>query len=148
MSPEPSLGMAKSEFDVKMDAEGSDEEWAAEDRLCTQLNHAATEGDLGIIAQLLDNVAIEAPAGARHPLTQQLRGALSTAVESRRHNIAEYLLRKGAVASQSMVNRRRSIETWPCWNSYCKEAGMSTKQSHGMTRQPFGELSGITEAGI
>ncbi|KAK0308550.1 hypothetical protein LTR01_005179 [Friedmanniomyces endolithicus] len=90
--------MAKSEFDVKMDAEGSDEEWAAEDRLCTQLNHAATEGDLGTIAQLLDNVAIEAPAGARHPLTQQLRGALSTAVESRRHNIAEYLLRKGAVA--------------------------------------------------
>jgi len=63
-----------------------------------QINHAAMDGNLGTVVQIFDDVGKEAPAGKKHPLIQQLRDALLTAVESRRHDIAGYLIRKGVVA--------------------------------------------------
>ncbi|KAK1092541.1 hypothetical protein LTR48_004147 [Friedmanniomyces endolithicus] len=93
--------MASLYREATRNAGNSDEGRTKQDRFCMQINHAAMDGNLGTVVQIFDDVAKEAPAGKKHPLIQQLRDALLTAVESRRHDIAGYLIRKGVVADPS-----------------------------------------------
>ncbi|KAK0981175.1 hypothetical protein LTR91_012032 [Friedmanniomyces endolithicus] len=102
MSPEHSPDMAAFDSEATWDKASSKGNETEEDcSLRMQIDHAAIQGDLGTIVQILENVAKETPKGERHPLIQQLRGALSTAVESRRHDIADYLIGKGVIAEPS-----------------------------------------------